>query len=281
MSLEIPGCFAMTETGPRLGRRQHRHHRHLRPRRPRSSWSTRRSGPRGRTTSATPPSTAWPPSSSPSWSRKGVNHGVHAFYVDLRDPETKEFLPGIGGEDDGVKGGLNGIDNGRLHFTHVRDPAHQPAQPLRRRRRRRQLHAPPSPARAAASSPCSAPWSRAASPSTAPPSTASKLALKTAIQYATERRQFNASSQTDEEVLLDYQRHQRRLFTRLATTYAASFAQRAAAAEVRRRLLRPRTTPTRTARTSRPSPRPSSRSAPGTPWTPCRNAARPAAAPAS
>jgi acyl-CoA oxidase len=53
---------------------------------------------------------------------------------------------------------------------------------------------------------------------------ASKLALKAAIQYATERRQFNASSHTDEEVLLDYQRHQRRLFTRLATTYAASFA---------------------------------------------------------
>jgi acyl-CoA oxidase len=50
------------------------------------------------------------------------------------------------------------------------------------------------------------------------------VALKTAIQYATERRQFNASSPTEEEVLLDYQRHQRRLFTRLATTYAASFA---------------------------------------------------------
>jgi acyl-CoA oxidase len=53
---------------------------------------------------------------------------------------------------------------------------------------------------------------------------ASKVALKTAIQYATERRQFNASSPVEEEVLLDYQRHQRRLFTRLATTYAAGFA---------------------------------------------------------
>ncbi|HEY1156036.1 MAG TPA: acyl-CoA dehydrogenase family protein, partial [Arthrobacter sp.] len=53
---------------------------------------------------------------------RGVNHGVHAFYVDLRDPQTKEFLPGIGGEDDGIKGGLNGIDNGRLHFTNVRIP---------------------------------------------------------------------------------------------------------------------------------------------------------------
>ena len=39
---------------------------------------------------------------------------------------------------------------------------------------------------------------------------ASKVALKAAIQYATERRQFNASSHTEEEVLLDYQRHQKR-----------------------------------------------------------------------
>ena len=53
---------------------------------------------------------------------------------------------------------------------------------------------------------------------------ASKVALTAAIRYATERRQFNASSPTDEEVLLDYQRHQKRLFTRLAATYAASFA---------------------------------------------------------
>ena len=52
---------------------------------------------------------------------KGVTHGVHAFYVPIRDADG-EFLPGIGGEDDGLKGGLNGIDNGRLHFTEVRIP---------------------------------------------------------------------------------------------------------------------------------------------------------------
>src|SRR6185312_11622886 len=50
----------------------------------------------------------------------GVNHGVHALYVPIRD--GGEFLPGIGGDDDGLKGGLNGIDNGRLHFTDVRIP---------------------------------------------------------------------------------------------------------------------------------------------------------------
>ena len=53
---------------------------------------------------------------------KGVNHGVHAFYVPIRDAATGEFLPGIGGADNGLKGGLNGIDNGLLHFSDVRVP---------------------------------------------------------------------------------------------------------------------------------------------------------------
>ncbi len=154
---------------------------------------------------------------------QGVNHGVHAFYMDLRDPDTKEFLPGIGGEDDGVKGGLNGIDNGRLHFTHVRIPR---TNLLNRYGN--------VDADGTYSSPIASPGRRFFTmlgtlvqgrvSLDGAAVTASKLALKTAIQYATERRQFNASSQTDEEVLLDYQRHQRRLFTRLATTYAAGFA---------------------------------------------------------
>ena len=153
----------------------------------------------------------------------GVNHGVHAFYVDLRDPQTKEFLPGIGGEDDGVKGGLNGIDNGRLHFSNVRIPR---TNLLNRYGN--------VDADGAYTSPIASPGRRFFTmlgtlvqgrvSLDGAAVAASKLALKTAIQYATERRQFNASSHTDEEVLLDYQRHQRRLFTRLATTYAASFA---------------------------------------------------------
>ena len=52
---------------------------------------------------------------------RGVNHGVHAFYVPIRD-DDRRLPPGVGGEDDGLKGGLNGIDNGRLHFDHVRVP---------------------------------------------------------------------------------------------------------------------------------------------------------------
>ncbi|WP_309106804.1 acyl-CoA dehydrogenase [Arthrobacter sp.] len=153
----------------------------------------------------------------------GVNHGVHAFYVDLRNPDTKEFLPGIGGEDDGVKGGLNGIDNGRLHFSVVRIPRTN----LLNRYGNVDVDG-------TYSSPIASPGRRFFTmlgtlvqgrvSLDGAAVAASKVALKTAIQYATERRQFNASSPTEEEVLLDYQRHQRRLFTRLATTYAASFA---------------------------------------------------------
>ncbi|HUG51528.1 MAG TPA: acyl-CoA dehydrogenase family protein, partial [Terrimesophilobacter sp.] len=52
---------------------------------------------------------------------QGVNHGVHALYVPIRGDDG-EFLPGIDGTDDGLKGGLNGVDNGRLRFDHVRVP---------------------------------------------------------------------------------------------------------------------------------------------------------------
>ena len=53
---------------------------------------------------------------------------------------------------------------------------------------------------------------------------AAAMALTIAITYGNQRRQFNAASDTDEEVLLDYQRHQRRLLPKLATTYAQIFA---------------------------------------------------------
>ncbi|MFJ4026125.1 acyl-CoA dehydrogenase [Paenarthrobacter sp. NPDC089989] len=154
---------------------------------------------------------------------RNVNHGVHAFYVELRDPDTKEFLPGVGGEDDGIKGGLNGIDNGRLHFTDVRVPRTNLLN------RYGDVAADgtytstiESPGRRFFTMLGTLVQGRVSLDGAAV--AASKVALKAAIHYAAERRQFNASSPTDEEVLLDYQRHQRRLFTRLATTYAASFA---------------------------------------------------------
>ncbi|CCQ46342.1 acyl-CoA dehydrogenase, middle domain protein [Pseudarthrobacter siccitolerans] len=222
MSLAIPGCFAMTETG---------HGSDVA-----SIATTATYDPAaGEFVVHTPFRAAWKDYIGNAaidglgavvfaqLVTRGVNHGVHAFYVDLRDPETREFLPGIGGEDDGIKGGLNGIDNGRLHFTNVRIPR---ANLLNRYGN--------VDADGTYTSPIASPGRRFFTmlgtlvqgrvSLDGAAVAASKVALKAAVQYATERRQFNASSHTEEEVLLDYQRHQKRLFTRLATTYAAGFA---------------------------------------------------------
>ncbi|WMY77351.1 acyl-CoA dehydrogenase [Citricoccus sp. I39-566] len=152
----------------------------------------------------------------------GVNHGVHCFYVPLRD-EAGDFLPGVGGEDDGYKGGLNGIDNGRLHFDHVRVP--------RTNLLDRYGHVDEN---GGYTSDIASPGRRfftmigtlvqgrvSLSMSGA---AASALALTGAITYGNQRRQFNATSDVREEVLMDYQLHQRRLIDRLARTYADTFA---------------------------------------------------------
>ena len=151
----------------------------------------------------------------------GVGHGVHALYVPIRDDNG--FLPGIGGEDDGPKGGLNGVDNGRLHFDNVRVP-----------RENLLNHYGDVDGNGVYTSPIASPGrrfftmigtlvqGRVSLDGSA--TVASKLALDIAITYGSQRRQFVAGSPTDEEVILDYQRHQRRLLPRLATTYAMSFA---------------------------------------------------------
>ena len=154
---------------------------------------------------------------------RGVNHGVHAFYVPIRDPKTMEFLPGIGGEDDGLKGGLNGIDNGRLHFDHVR---------VHRRDLLNRYGA--VAADGTYSSPIDSPGRRFFTmlgtlvqgrvSLDGAAVNAAKLALVIAVTYGNQRRQFVGPSPTDEVVLLDYAEHQRRLLPLLAQTYAAQFA---------------------------------------------------------
>ncbi|MCM3687895.1 acyl-CoA dehydrogenase family protein [Kocuria rosea] len=152
----------------------------------------------------------------------GVDHGVHAFYVEIRD-EDGNFLPGVGGEDDGHKGGLNGIDNGRLHFTRVRVP------------RTHLLNkygdvAPDGTYSSSIASPGRRFFTMIGTLVQGRVSldgaavVANKVALSIAVRYGSERRQFNASSDVQEEVLLDYQQHQRRLLPLLAETYAMHFA---------------------------------------------------------
>lgn len=152
---------------------------------------------------------------------RGENQGVHAFYVPIRD-DGGNFLEGVGGDDDGIKGGLNGIDNGRLHFTNVRIP------------RRWLLNRYGSVDEAGDySSPIESKGRRFFTmlgtlvqgrvSITGGVTNAQKIALTIAIRYANERRQFPSQS-GKEHVLMDYGRHQRRLLPALARTYAQAFA---------------------------------------------------------
>nr|WP_308468979.1 acyl-CoA dehydrogenase [Glaciibacter superstes] len=153
---------------------------------------------------------------------QGVNHGVHAFYVPIRD-DSGQFLPGISGKDDGLKGGLNGIDNGRLCFNHVRIPR---VDLLNRYGDVADDGTYTSPIASSGrrffTMLGTLVQGRVSLDGAA--TIASEMGLAIAITYGSQRRQFNAASDTEEEVILDYQRHQRRLIPRLATTYAQIFA---------------------------------------------------------
>ncbi|GAA3751346.1 acyl-CoA dehydrogenase [Microbacterium kribbense] len=152
----------------------------------------------------------------------GVNHGVHCFFVPIRD-EAGQNLPGVTSEDDGVKGGLNGIDNGRLAFDHVRIPRENLLN-------RYGDVAPdgtytsdiPSTGRRFFTMLGALVQGRVSLDGAATTGTA--LAEYIAITYGNQRRQFTSGAGTDEVVLLDYGAHQHRLLPRLAQTYAQFFA---------------------------------------------------------
>src|SRR4051812_27701269 len=152
----------------------------------------------------------------------GQERGVHALLVPIRD-EHGEPCPGVRLEDCGAKLGLNGVDNGRIWFDHVRVP----------RENLLDKYAQVAPA-GTYTSPIENPTKRfftmlgtliqgrisvcGASIS------ASKVALTIAVRRALERRQFGPPGRP-EALLLDYRTHQRKLFPALATTYALAFAQ--------------------------------------------------------
>ncbi len=153
---------------------------------------------------------------------QGINYGVHAFFVPIRDDDGN-FLAGVGGEDDGVKGGLNGIDNGRLHFTNVRIPRTNLLNKLGDVDDKGNYSSPiESSGRRFFTMLGTLVQGRVSLATTA--ANASALALTGAITYGNQRRQFNAESDIQEQVLLDYGLHQRRLIDRLARTYADIFA---------------------------------------------------------
>ena len=152
----------------------------------------------------------------------GEEHGVHAFMVPIRDTEGHP-APGVSIGDCGVKGGLNGVDNGRLSFDHVRVPRTALLDRYGAVHEDGSYHSPiESAGRRFFTMLGTLVRGRVSVAGFA--GSATKRALAIALRHAGQRRQFQRPDGS-EVVLLDYRAHQRRLLPALATSYALHFAQ--------------------------------------------------------
>ncbi|MFI9403012.1 acyl-CoA dehydrogenase [Nocardia sp. NPDC052316] len=154
---------------------------------------------------------------------QGEGRGVHCLLVPIRD-ENGADLPGVTTIDDGLKGGLPGVDNGRIVFDHVRIP--------RENLLNRYADVEPdgtytseieNPSRRFFTTLGTLVRGRVSVGGAAAAGT--RVALSIALRYALKRRQFSDPDSGTETVLLDYRSHQRRLLPLVAKTYALAFAQ--------------------------------------------------------
>jgi acyl-CoA oxidase len=154
---------------------------------------------------------------------QGASHGVHALLVPIRD-EDGQAMPGVLIEDCGRKGGLNGVDNGRLTFRDVRVPREALLNRFGDVTADGHYTSPiASDGRRFFTMIGTLIRGRISIAGTS--GSAAKRALAIAVAYGNGRRQFELPDGSGEVVLLDYQAHQRKLLPALATTYALSFAQ--------------------------------------------------------
>ena len=150
------------------------------------------------------------------------NHGVHALLVPMRD-KSGNLFQGVRVEDCGYKLGLNGVDNGKIWFDNV--PV--PRENLLNRfgdvdDQGNYTSSIENPARRFFTMLGTLVGGRISVPRAG--LSACKTALTIAIKYALKRRQFAPKDGEQETILLDYPSHQRRLMPLLATTYALDFA---------------------------------------------------------
>ncbi|WP_063051045.1 acyl-CoA dehydrogenase family protein [Nocardia arthritidis] len=153
----------------------------------------------------------------------GENKGVHCLLVPIRD-ENGADLAGVTTYDDGLKGGLPGVDNGRIVFDHVRVP--------RENLLNRYADVAPdgtysseieNPSRRFFTTLGTLVRGRVSVGGAA--AAGARVALSIAVRYALQRRQFSDPDTGVETVLLDYRSHQRRLLPLVAKSYALAFAQ--------------------------------------------------------
>ncbi len=218
-SLEIPGCFAMTELG---------HGSNVREVETVARWDRDRGGFVVHTPG---------PSARKEWIGNaaahgrmatvfaqlevdGERHGVHALVVPLRD-ESGRLLPGVHAADSGAKVGLNGVDNGQLRFDQVFVPRDALLDRFASVSAEGEYASPiASPGRRFFTMIGTLVGGRVSVAGSAV--TAAKKGLAIAVRYGLGRRQFGPDAA--EVPILDHLAHQRKLLPAVATTYALDTA---------------------------------------------------------
>lgn len=151
----------------------------------------------------------------------GESHGVHAVVVPVRDAEGN-VLPGIRVEDNGYKLGLNGVDNGRLWFTRVRVPVDNLLDRFGGINEAGEYHSSiENPSRRFFTMLGTLVGGRVCVPRAG--LSAAKSALAIAVRYGLRRRQFAADPLKAETIIMDYPNQQRRLLPLVAKAYAVQF----------------------------------------------------------
>lgn len=152
----------------------------------------------------------------------GDSYGVHAFVVPIRD-EQGAPMPGVKIEDNGLKMGLNGVDNGKIWFSQVRVSRDELLNRFAR-------VAPDGKYQSEIQSQSARFFTMIGTlvngriSMALGANAATKSALTIALRYAGRRRQFGPQKGGQETLLLDYVSHQRRLMPLLANVYALDFA---------------------------------------------------------
>ncbi len=151
----------------------------------------------------------------------GHDYGVSAFLVPIRD-QAGQAMPGVTIEDCGKKMGLNGVDNGILHFDNVRIPRENMLDRFAQVDDNGKFQSPiSSDNRRFFTMLGTLVGGRIGIPRCG--LSAAKTGLAIAIRYGDQRRQFGPEG-APEVPILNYRTHQRRLMPLLANGYALHFA---------------------------------------------------------
>lgn len=148
-------------------------------------------------------------------------HGIHAFLVPIRNKKG-ETMPGITIGDNGHKMGLNGVDNGTLHFNSIRIPKENLLNKFGDIDEDGQYSSPiSSSSKRFFTMLGTLVGGRLCVPIAG--NTAAKKALNMAVYFALNRKQFGPPGQPEQSIM-DYPTHQKKLMPLIANVYAYDFA---------------------------------------------------------